>query len=149
MTTYDADVVAWDNEQSHFLRAGKFDHLDIEHLADETEDVGKAEQRDLAKRMAVLLAELLKWNWQPAVRGLRWPAIIAIYRKVVIRRIELTPSLKLVLQDALLVSGMCSDAVLKLSKETDIEILEIPETCPWAIQDVLTEGWFLLCNQVA
>ena len=57
---YDQDVVAWANEQAALLRAGKFSELDIEHIADEIEDVGRAEQREFAKRVATLLAHLLK-----------------------------------------------------------------------------------------
>jgi len=52
--SYDNDVMAWANEQARLLRAGCLDALDIEHIADEIEDVGKSEQRELASRMAVL-----------------------------------------------------------------------------------------------
>lgn len=41
--SYDTDVVAWASEQARFLRAGRFDLLDLEHLAQEIEDVGKSE----------------------------------------------------------------------------------------------------------
>jgi hypothetical protein len=51
------------------LRAGCFDQLDLEHLADEIEDVGKSEQRELANRMALLLAHLLKRAYQPERQG--------------------------------------------------------------------------------
>ena len=61
-TRYDKDVLLWSQEQARLLRAGRFDELDIEHLADEIEDVGKSEKRELANRMAVLLAHLLKWQ---------------------------------------------------------------------------------------
>ena len=47
---------------------GRFAELDIEHLADEIEDVGKSEKREFASRMAVLLAHLLKWSRQPEKR---------------------------------------------------------------------------------
>lgn len=63
--TYDTDIVAWAQEQARLLRAGRFDALDIEHIAEEIEDVGKSEQRELENRMAVLLAHLLKWQHQP------------------------------------------------------------------------------------
>ncbi len=53
---YENDIVAWANEQARLLRAGRFDLLDLEHLAEEIEDVGRSEQRELANRMAVLLA---------------------------------------------------------------------------------------------
>lgn len=42
MQSYKTDVIAWANEQASFIRAGKFDMLDIEHIADEIEDVEKA-----------------------------------------------------------------------------------------------------------
>jgi hypothetical protein len=66
---YDEDVVAWAQEQARLLRAGRFDQLDLQHLADEIEDVGKSEQRELANRMAVLLGHLLKWQHQPNGAG--------------------------------------------------------------------------------
>ena len=53
-TTYENDIVAWAKEQACLLRSGKLSILDIEHIAEEIEDVGKSEQRELASRMAVL-----------------------------------------------------------------------------------------------
>ena len=46
------------------LRAGKLSALDIEHIAEEIEDVGKSEKRELSSRMAVLLSHLLKREYQ-------------------------------------------------------------------------------------
>ncbi len=66
---YDADIVAWSEQQAHWLRAGALDRLDLEHLAEEIEDVGKSEQRELASRLSLLLAHLLKWQFQPERRG--------------------------------------------------------------------------------
>ncbi|MER2624118.1 MAG: DUF29 family protein, partial [Accumulibacter sp.] len=40
-TSYEADVVAWANEQASLLRAGRFELLDRDHIAEEIEDVGK------------------------------------------------------------------------------------------------------------
>ncbi len=54
-STYDTDIIAWANEQARLLRASLFSQLDIQHLAEEIEDVGKSEKRELASRMAVLL----------------------------------------------------------------------------------------------
>jgi hypothetical protein len=69
MHSYDNDIIAWADEQAHLLRSGRFDCLDIAHLAEEIEDVGKSEQCEFANRMAVLFTHLLKWNYQPARRG--------------------------------------------------------------------------------
>ncbi len=69
VTDYETDVVAWASEQARLIRAGRFDLVDREHIAEEIEDVGKSEQRELATRMAALLAHLLKWQHQPERRG--------------------------------------------------------------------------------
>ena len=53
---YEKDIVAWANEQASLIRAGRFDLLDLEHIAEEIEDVGKSEQRELSSRLVVLLA---------------------------------------------------------------------------------------------
>ncbi len=84
MTTairYEDDVVTWSTEQARLLREGRFDLLDIAHLAEEIEDVGKSEQRELANRMAVLLANLLKWQRQPTRRGASWQITIRNQRR--------------------------------------------------------------------
>ena len=76
-TQYEKDVILWSQEQARALRERDFSKLDIEHLADEIEDVGKSEKRELANRMAVLLAHLLKWRWQPEKRSASWRRTIA------------------------------------------------------------------------
>lgn len=50
MTTisYETDIVAWAKEQARLVRTGQFALLDLEHIAEEIEDVGKSEQRELA-----------------------------------------------------------------------------------------------------
>ena len=96
---YEDDVVAWSTEQARFLRGGRLDLLDIAHLATEIEDVGKSEQRELANRMAVLLAHLLKWQLQPGRRGASWQITIRNKRRGIARRLDETPSLKLKLSD--------------------------------------------------
>ena len=45
MTTvsYEADIVAWANEQAWLVRNKKFELLDIEHIAEEIEDKSRAD----------------------------------------------------------------------------------------------------------
>ena len=65
ITDYNADIIQWARQQAALLRAGRFSALDIEHIAEEIEDVGKSEERELESRLAVLIAHLLKWQYQP------------------------------------------------------------------------------------
>jgi Domain of unknown function DUF29 len=90
-TAYDTDIIAWSKEQASLLRSGKLSAIDIEHIAEEIEDVGKSEQRELANRMAVLLSHLLKWQYQPERQSGSWQRTIKEQRKAIARRINTPP----------------------------------------------------------
>jgi hypothetical protein len=141
MTTvsYETDVVAWANEQAWLVRNKKFDLIDIEHIAEEIEDVGKSEQRELAGRMAVLMAHLLKWQFQPERQGAIWKRTIKEQRKALEFHIKQVPSLKSKLSDSEWLGAVWADAVTIAIKETGIE--NFPETCPWTIENVLSHNW--------
>ncbi len=62
---YEHDAIAWANEQARLLRCGQLAALDIEHLAEEIEAVGKSEQRERVNRLAD--AEWLDAVWADAV----------------------------------------------------------------------------------
>ncbi len=138
-TEYQHDVIAWAREQAHFIRSGQFDLLDREHLADEIEDVGKSEQRELANRMAVLLAHLLKWKYQPERRGNSWRLTIKVQRKNIAKRLKNTPSLKPMLSDPEWKESMWGDAIVDAMKETGLE--DFPETCLWTFAQMLDQDW--------
>ncbi len=141
-TTYEKDVVSWSQEQARLLRKGEFSRLDIEHIADEIEDVGKAEQRELASRLAVLLAHLLKWRCQPQLRGKSWPDTIAIQRKSIARRLNATPTLKATLKDPAWREDVWLDALKDAIGETGLDASAFPETCPWSMSQALDpEFW--------
>jgi hypothetical protein len=141
-TSYEKDIVAWANEQSRLIRAGRFDLLDLEHIAEEIEDVGKGEQRELASRMAVLLAHLLKWQYQPDRRGASWRATIKTQRHLIERRLDKTPSLQPMLTDPDWIDDMWADARQAASRETKIGFAIFPEICPWVMNDVMSVDFF-------
>ena len=140
-TNYETDVVAWANEQAGFVRAGRFDQLDLEHIAEEIEDVGKNEQRELASRMAVLLAHLLKWEHQPARRSKSWQYTLTTQRKEVAYVLSEAPSLRIKFSDERWLDLVWSKAKCQAESETGLDIDILPEVCPWPISDVLSEGW--------
>jgi hypothetical protein len=72
MRNYETDVIARANEQAAFIRSGRFDLFDLEHIADEIEDVGKSEQRELMSHLTGLIAHLLQWKFQSSHRGSSW-----------------------------------------------------------------------------
>ena len=141
---YDQDILAWSQEQARLLRAGRFDLLDLEHLADEIEDVGKSEKRELSSRMAVLLAHLFKWQFQPERRGRSWSATIEVQREQIALVLQETPSLKNSLTDDLWNRKTWNDARAIVAKELAEQpqlIAQFPKQCPWPLADVLDEHW--------
>lgn len=138
-TRYETDVVAWANEQAALIRAGRFDQLDLAHIAEEIEDVGKSEKRELASRMAVLLSHLLKWQYQPSKQSKSWQRTVKEQRKSIALHIEETPSLKISLSNPAWIKAAFSDAVSKAIDETGVDAF--PEDCPWTMADILKDGW--------
>ncbi len=135
--SYDEDIIAWANEQARLLREGQFSQLDIEHIAEEIEDVGKSEQRELESRMAVLLAHLLKWQHQPERQGNSWRNTIKDQRDRIARRLRKTPSLKADLDDGEWWRGVWADALDITVKETSLFYDAFPETCPWTLEQIM------------
>lgn len=138
--SYETDVVAWANEQARLIRSGQFDLLDLEHIAEEIEDVGKSEQRELASRMAVLLAHLLKWQCQPERRGSSWERTIRHQRERIVLALKRTPSLKATLAIADWRREMWLDALDQAERETGLAVF--PESCPWPMDQVLHADFF-------
>lgn len=141
-TSYEQDVVAWANEQAALLRAGKLTSVDIEHIAEEIEDVGKSEQRELASRTAVLLAHLLKWQFQPGRRSKSWQYTIRTQRKEVAYALTEAPSLRTKFNDDLWLDIVWSKAKGFAGTETGLDLDVFPEACPWSIEDILSQDFY-------
>lgn len=138
--TYEQDIIAWANEQAHLMRTGRFDLLDVEHIAEEMEIMGKSEKRELASRMSLLLAHLLKWQYQPIRRGSSWERTIRVQRKEIAYELRDIPSLKPLLQDSEWQDLIWDKAVSIAAEETGLDVF--PESCPWTFEQVLTVDFF-------
>lgn len=135
-TPYKEDVVAWANEQAALLRAGKLSEIDIENIAEEIESVGKSERDEMVNRMGVLIAHLLKWRFQPALRGKSWKSTIDEQRRKIARRVKKTPSLRtLVLGDDDWLEEMWFDGI-RLA-ELEAGLVDLPHDWIWSLEQVL------------
>ena len=127
---YERDFFAWASEQAALLRTGKLDLADIIHIAEEIESMGRTEKRELVSRLAVLLTHLLKWRFQPSLRGVSWRLTIEGQRRELARHLVDNPSLKARLDEA--IEAAYGDAVLVAAKETGIDREAFPPACPWS-----------------
>ena len=94
MKLYDSDYYEWTRETADALRRGEFATLDIASLVEEVEDLGKRERAALESRLTVLLAHLLKWDFQPSKRSRSWQATIELQRTRIERLLRQSPSLR-------------------------------------------------------
>ena len=73
-TAYHDDIYAWSQEQAALLRRlaarGLPDGLDLEHVAEEIEEVGKSELRTVESFVELLLRHLVKVASAPAAASI-------------------------------------------------------------------------------
>lgn len=96
---YEKDVYAWALKNAELLRQRRFDEIDIDHIAEEIESVGKSERQALESHLIVLLSHLSKWQYQPERRGRSWELTIREQRLRVERVFGKNPGLKAVLEE--------------------------------------------------
>ena len=101
--------------------------------------MGKSEKRELRNRMSVLLAHLLKWQYQPERQGNSWRRTIKEQRKAILDCLDETPSLKPDMQDPRWWERVWADAISAILKEVELDGL--PESCPWAFAEILEPTW--------
>jgi hypothetical protein len=131
---YDTDFYAWTQQQAAALRTHfrGDNRLDVEHLAEEVEDLGKSELKALESQVVNILAHLLKLDYS----SLDWPRNhwrqeIFAFRNVLQDR--LTASLKrLLLQnlDRLYVRAREAAAAALIDSEPGL-IRRLPKANPY------------------
>jgi hypothetical protein len=132
---YDQDFFTWTMETARLLRDGRFSELDIEHLAEEIEDMGKSEGREVRSRLRIILTHLLKWKWQPAKRSPSWRATLRTQRQELRDVFRDSPSLRRSVAPSLL--DVYPDAIEGAGDETGLPIHTFPPDCPFTEDQVL------------
>jgi Domain of unknown function DUF29 len=137
---YDTDFYAWSLHNAALIRAGRLSEVDLTHVAEEIESMGKANKRELISRLAVLLAHLLKWKFQPGLRGNSWKYTIDTQRFEVQDVLNESPSLKHEIHEQ--VDHAYKKAVMLAAAETGFNRNTFPENCPFSLLDALNETFF-------
>lgn len=136
---YEDDLYAWANRQAELLRAGRLDELDLDHIAEEIDDVGNEIYERLESALTILFMHMLKWDFQPERRSRSWEATIREQRRRVTRLLRANPSLKAKLESAK--EAGYHDGRDRASGETDIPVENFPDVSPYSWLD-LTEREF-------
>jgi hypothetical protein len=137
---YDRDFYAWANEQAALLRAGHLSEADIENIAEEIESMGRSEKRELINRLAVLLTPLLKWQFQPTLRGNSWRLTIEEQCYRLENHLNDNPSLKSQVAPAL--KDAYKLALVQAERETGHSRSTFPAISPFTYENVVNPDFW-------
>lgn len=139
MHGYEEDFHAWTRRTAELLRAGRFDEADIEHVAEEIEDMGRRDMRELNSRVRILLLHLLKWQCQPERRAPSWLGTISAQRQEIEDLLQQSPSLRPRLESGL--ARNYERALARAAAETGLTVDRFPAACPYSIDRMLAEDF--------
>ncbi|KJR43903.1 protein of unknown function DUF29 [Candidatus Magnetoovum chiemensis] len=136
---YETDFYAWSLKTAELIRQGRLNELDLENIAEEIEDLGRNNKRELANRLAVLIMHLLKWQFQSNKRSDSWVSTIVTQRREIRNLLEDSPSLKYNIEDT--IEKAFKDARVDFEDETGIPKKTLPETCPYTWEQLSKHGF--------
>ncbi len=138
-TDYEDDFEQWCYEQAELLRQRRFAELDLPNVIEELEDMGKEQRRALSSSYRILIAHLLKWQFQPQLRSRSWEQTIDRERDNIIDREKMNPSLG---KDAKrLVEEVYRRAIREAAKETELSRNTFPFDCPYSMEQLRDPDW--------
>lgn len=139
-TSIDDDFALWAAEQAALVRSSNFARADVENIAGELEYLGNSQHHEIESRLNVLIAHLLKWQFQPEKRSNSWKATILEQRTQIARIIRRSPSLKK--HPGSVLDDEYGIGKLKASGETDLPEPIFPQTCPYSIEQILDPAFY-------
>lgn len=137
---YDKDFYAWAIHSAELLRQGKLSEVDIEHVAEEIESMGKSEKRQLMNRLSMLMAHLLKWKFQKIRRSKSWTLTIKNQRMEIKDLLEESPSLKKDLEVKF--QHAYEKSVLLAAEQTGMDEKEFPKKPPFTLKNCLSDHYY-------
>lgn len=134
---YDVDETAWLETTSQLILEGRLDELDYTHLAEYLADMARRDKREVASRLATLIAHLLKWKYQPARRSGSWRATIETQRQELN---ELLESGVLRNYAAEILPKAYANGVRQAAAETGLAAATFPVESDYSLDELLSEN---------
>jgi hypothetical protein len=141
--SYDDDFLAWSEQQAAALRGlagrrGLPNELDLEHVAEEIEDLGRAEFNTVKSYIRQILAHLIKAASEPAARpASHWRKEIVAFHSALLD--AFTPSMEQRLDLDRLWRRAMKEAEAALEDEGGSLPPGLPRTCPFTVDEILSE----------
>jgi len=133
---YQSDETAWLEQTADLIRAGRLGEVDLNTLAEYLTDMAKRDRREGFSRLVVLLAHLLKWDYQPDRRAGSWEATILEQQRELRQLLE---SSTLRSYAAVVLGDAYTEARKQAAAETGLPRGAFPEACGWNLDTVLRD----------
>jgi hypothetical protein len=136
---YETDFVEWTAKTAELLRAGRLDQIDLEHAAEEIEDLGNSERWAVESQLRRMLLHLIKQRIQPERDGSSWKQSITNGRAEIAGKLEDSPSLRRFAQESLqkIYEKAVKDALFETGMSTKRKSLKLPAECPYDLKALL------------
>jgi len=137
---YERDFYGWIYHNIALLKRGQWADIEVDILIDELESMAKRDRRELTSWLMILIAHLLKWQFQPAKRSGSWRGSICEQRIRIDQQLAESPSLKNGLEDSV---NQAYPAALKIAqKETGLPAATFPLKCLYTFEQLLDEDFY-------
>jgi hypothetical protein len=136
-TLYDTDFAEWSARMAELLRAGRMSEVDLEHVAEEIEDLGKRDRFAVYSQMLRLLLHQIKRRIQPEQESASWRHSIINSQVRIMHKLKDSPSLVGYLEQEL------PDIYVRAARgalfETGVKSSNLPDQCPFTLDQLLGE----------
>ena len=137
---YEEDVYGWATHTAELLRMKKMSEVDFDNIIEEIEALGRSEQDELTSRLTILIAHLLKWQYQQTMRGHSWKYSIIEQRKKSKSRLKKSPRLKSRLNEVLI--DAYDFATTLAAKDTGLDETVFPQQCPYTFEEIMDDAFY-------
>jgi hypothetical protein len=144
--TYADDFYAWTQHQAKLLRAllrldqSLPDDLDLEHLAEEIEAMGRSEVAQVKGLIRQILVHLIKAASEPDSEAVgHWRAEAAVFHLDIFD--HYAPSMRRVLDVQALWRGAMKVAAARLAEHGNSVDSRLPDQCPFTLAELLAEDF--------
>lgn len=114
--------------------------VDFDGIVEEIEGMARSDEYELINRLSLVMAHLLKWQFQPNMRGHSWVYTIEEQREQAKIHLRKNPSLK-GKRDEILTDSY-SIATKKAARETGLNKKDFPQECPYTFEQLVDEAFY-------
>jgi hypothetical protein len=143
---YDEDIYAWAQQQAEVLRRlaetrqDLPNELDLENVAEEIEDVGKSELREVESFIRLMFIHLIKAASAPEARAYRkWEKEIRVFRADLLKNLTRSMEAMIDVNYEWKLATIKADA--DLSEHGDQLPPDLPAESPFSLEDLTGEGF--------